>query len=323
MGGSLGLSALALIMGFVVADRVSACAAYCVSVSASVPRLSYGGVLRHCAPYGGAVLILTLCFGLGLFTLLGFVPSAWFYAAIIASAVVIMGSCFPGVVCVAGLRVGAFTGFFILPFSLWLSFAVLIILLFYLVSFTQEADLVPGVPAALFTPIWLAAGSLLIVVHHNAIGLISLVMAGALWAVQMRHRFPPRWVLGPIGCVMIAGFTLVIAAALFHHGQVWALLILSPYFLADGVCSLRRGAPAFEQARLRGEPERGLASASLALSCAHLVVLWTLHEQVLVMQALALSVSFILSLHFRLFLVKRPAHAPLRPPWIEIHTGLK
>lgn len=310
-------------MGFVVADRISTFWPRRFYVGSVVARLSYGGVLRHCPPCGGLVLILTLWLALCVFTLVGFTSQDWLVLSFLCGGVIIAcdfasnakrRSPFLSIhVALAGLILLLI----VTPFSMWWSFFLFAGFYRFLLSFTMSADLVPGIPASLFAPLWLGAGALLIFAHQDGLGLVSVAMAGALWAVQSRHSFPPRWVLGQSGCVLAAGFTVVIGAVLLHYREYWAIIILSPYFLADAACSWKQGASAFEQARLRGEPERGLASASLALSCANLVLLWTLREQSWLMQALACGVSYLLAFQFRLFLVRRVAQPPARPPWLE------
>lgn len=326
MGGLIILCALALLLGFVIAERLLHCLVLSRLSFGSVPRLSYGGVLRHCEIMGGPIVLMVIFFALGLFYLLGFAKIDAILFALFSAVLLLVSQHLQ-------LRprwydralIGLITILFLSGFVGWL-LAALIAFFHLILSVVRGTDQVPGIPAALLAPFFSGSGALLIIMHDDWLGLLGLVMAGALWALHQGHRFPPRWILGPSGCVCLAALAVLLNLRLLVFGDVWALLLLNLFVVADGLYRLIQSMlrlsssgheGPFEQARLRGEPERGLTRAVLALSIAHVFVLISFYDQSLIVKSLVLGGLFLLVMQFRLFLVRGPRPRPTRPPWLE------
>ena len=287
-------------------------------------RVSYGGVERHCARDGGALLILALVLGLAPLALIGVLP----WSALLG----LLGA---GIACLCAgamspsrrsrvrgilLRLSALLVLLVAPDGALLPALLLMVLGARLAAQIAGADCVPGVPAALTGPPVMAAGALLVLLQDRPEGLVALVLAGALVALQRWHRFPPRLVLGTGGACVLALALLATGWALMAAGNLWAVLLLGSFFVADLAHDIAawREAPAeppFEKARLRGEPEHGLAVATGTLACANVVMLCAVLRSGQPVQAAMAAFGLMLAFQFRRFLARGRVVAALRPPW--------
>ena len=301
MAAQILINALAAFAAWVVADRVAHAALSRPHLFVPVARLSYGGVTRACIPAGGAALGLPLvCFGIPS-AALGLVPLG-------EAALFTMGFLSGGVRLPRGSRRGLII---ILMCSLpdGLAAAGGAFLAPILMRQADDADHVPGIPAALFAPALLGGGFFLTGVHGDGVGIVAIIIGGGLLGLHPLHRFPPRLTLGGGGEAWAAWATGLLAWHLWRQGAVLPVLLLWSFVWVEAGAALltrrcRKVMPSFEQARLRGEPEAGLTLACASLSVAGVVLLWTGMRQPLMVQAVGFAVLLALQLQFRAFLVR-------------------
>lgn len=287
-----------------------------------VPRLSYGGVLRHCTPVGGLILAGAMAVGMAALAPIAFAgwPFSVLILALAGTGAAMEGKTLP--LLRPARRAILILCLAVLPGPAWaLACAVCLAapLLHWQIA---NADLVAGIPAALYAPPLAGAGVLLVFDLQADAGVAALIAAGALAAVHAHHRFPPRLVLGGGGVLVLIFVNLWIAAVTFDRCGWFAVLVLWALPLtAAGFCLavLRMGgmAGAFEKARQRGEPEPGLALATASLSVANTVLVWTLWHAHEAMKLSAVAVSCFLAYQFCRFLDRGVAREPMRPPWSE------
>lgn len=273
---------------------------------ATVQRVSYGGVTRACVPVGGVILAIAMaCFWtsvgvLGkvqlaepLLFMIGFALGCLSVSRGLGGGLLLMLSC------TVPDPVGAAVGGLLAP---------------VLKRPAYGADLVPGIPGALFAPALLGGGAFLVLVYGDQSGLLALSAGSALASLQPWHRFPPRLTLGPSGVAVLAGATGLLIWQFLQHGSGLALLLLWSFVWAEAAARFWRGRawsmPPFECARLRGEPETGLTLASLSLSLAGVVLLWTVFRQPLAVQIAAIVAILALQLQFCAFLTRDGGSRP-------------
>lgn len=268
---------------------------------ATVERISYGGVTRACMPVGGVILAFAfVCFSipLGILGMVQMAGSTLFLTGFALGFVnvphILRGGLFLLLVCAVPDALGAGLGAVLSPI---------------LKRQLTEADLVPGIPAALFAPALLGGGAFLVIVHGDQSGLLGLNIGGAMAALHPLHRFPPRLTLGGSGVAVVAGATGFLVWHFLQHGSGLALLLLWSFVWAELAMRLWHGrvsdVPPFECARLRGEPEAGLTLATFSLNLAGVVLLWTVSRQPFAMQIGAIGAILALQLQFCAFLTRQ------------------
>jgi hypothetical protein len=324
MLGLIFLSAMAVLFGFVFGQAFTWLAQRFRWQGRVCVRTSYGGVQRNCTEQGGLIVALALAGGLSPHAMMGTLPAS---APLGVVVLAVLGRFFylrtSSLSHYAEQRilfVGAILFFLLVPDRSFLMAIMSVVALAHLAKEVAGADLVPGIPAALFAPGLLSAGALLVILHDTPEGLFGLVAAGALIAVQKWHRFPPQLILGPLGVALLVAINLAMGGLLLAHGNVLAFLILWSFTLLGAVFDLfvHPGGTTidpFEKARLRGEPEAGLAFAAGSLACANVVVLWSVLRSGPVLQMVAAAFCFMLVYQFRRFLVRGKTVDAVRPPW--------
>ena len=312
MSGSLLFCAFAALIGWVLAKIAAHFAMSSKRRYATVQRVSYGGVTRACMPVGGVILAVAMASFWASVGVLGKVQLAGTILFIMGFALGclsvsrgLLGGLLLLLSCTVPDPVGAAVGALLAP---------------VLKRQAHGADLVPGIPGALFAPALLGGGAFLVLVHGDQGGLLALSAGGALAGLQPWHRFPPRLTLGPCGVAVLAGATGLLIWQFLQHGFWLALLLLWSFVWVEAAARCWRGRawaiPPFECARLRGEPEIGLTLASLSLSLAGVVLLWTVFRQPLAVQIMAIVAILALQLQFCAFLTRDGVSRPLstEPP---------
>lgn len=170
----------------------------------------------------------------------------------------------------------------------------------------KAQDQLAGIVAALYAPLLMGAGLLLVLLYENWDGLFALAVAGSLIGVHALHRFPPRLVCGRSGLLVLAGANIITLGALIN-AQAWmAIGILWSLPLAMLVHDLAQASrahePLFALARQRGEPASGLVAAAGSLACTHAVLVWASVAQPLPFQLGALGLGLFLAWQFTRFL---------------------
>ena len=306
MSGPLLFCAVAAFLGWVLAQGAARFALARKLRCATVQRVSYGGVARACVPVGGVILVVAVaCFVIPV-GVLGMLP--------LAGPVLFMTGTALGV---ASLSPGVRGGLLVLllcvvPDAPGVGIGV--VLAPVLKRHVVGADLVPGIPAALFAPALLGGGAFLVVMYGDLVGFLALIAGGALAGLQPFHGFPPRLTLGAGGVPAVAGVSGLLIWHFLQHGSGLALLLLWSFVWAELALRLwRRHAsaiPPFELARLRGEPESGLTLASLSLSLAGVVLLLTVSRQPLAAQIVAIVALIVLQWQFWAFLTREETKHP-------------
>lgn len=301
MVATLLLCATAVLFGLVAVDRIIGPAVARIR-QPLVERISFGGIKRLCVPAGGILLSVAIGIGLIFQNFVGLdaraVPSGFLVGFLLFS--------------LTGLRIAMAARLLVLALCLAPDACPIVAgacLAPILMRAVRAADDVPGIPAALFAPAWIAGGVYLVLLHSDAEGLLPLVAGGGLLGLQAWHRFPPRIVLGPAGVVLMAILTGVLIFQLaLRNGWLALALLWSFTWVETGFSLVRRGPglSIFERARQRGEPENGLTLATLSLSVASVVFLWTALRQSAPIQWAASLVILALQAQFLIVLQRCP-----------------
>lgn len=315
MVGTVILCAMAALFGFVFGKAFAPLSQLMRRFGFVTVRTSYGGVERLCSAHGGMIVVLAAAAAMVPFALINVIsarlPTMLLLFVSLSCLVNCFARYFPAII-------AAWKGFlrnrwlpvallFVMPDQAVLITAVILIAIEQILRQALGTDLVPGVPAAVFAPIWISGSALLVLFHARMEALFGLGAAGALIAIQKMHRFPPQLALGRAGAVLVACLTLLIGSLLIAEGEMFAVIILGSFLIVDtvGHClqpgSLR--AP-FEVARLRGEPETGLSVAIGSLAVANGVMFWSAFCSDVSIQMAVTIASLVLATYFRCFLVR-------------------
>ena len=311
MVSPLLLCAIAVLFGFLIAQAFLLLALRLPWPR--VERISYGGISRIVPASGGFVAALSVAGAL--------LPFAFMKLISVGLSFTALWFCDA-----RGLRRNViFYLYLILALVLEPRYVFVAVALFLfaivLVRQAEDADQVPGIPAALYGPALAAGSGLLVVTYQQFNALVGLAMVGVLISIQPQHRFPPRLALGPIGVrLLVAANIMVIALLMIVHDYLAAAMIWSvPMVDACWRFVVPSQESPFESSRLRGEPEAGLVMATGALSSAHAVAMLSVRDNPMPVQIGAVAISLLLAVQFRRFLTRPQLHPLARPPWHRQH----
>lgn len=307
MVSPLLLCAVALLFGFVTAQALMPLALRLPW--RRVERISYGGVSRFVPASGGFIAVLSVAAALLPFVLMKFVS--------VGISLTALSFCAARRMRKRMMFNPLLISFLVLD---WHFIAAAIVLLLFIVVLTrqvEDADQVPGIPAALYAPP-LAAGSCLLVIAYDQLNaLVGLATVGALIGIQPQHRFPPRLALGGVGVRLLVAENILMIMLLISAHDVLAVVMVWSVPLVDAYWRMvapSRASP-FESARLRGEPEAGLVMATAALSFANVVAMLSVRDNSMPVQLGAVAISLVLAVQFRRFLTRGRTHQSMRSPW--------
>lgn len=307
MPSLLLLLLVAMLFGFVVAQALTP---VCLRLTVRrVARISYGGVWRIIPDHGGLILALS--------TAIALLPLVAVKLVSGSLPIATMALCFfrrPRRIVLLLILALLFLS---VPNRDLLALAVIMGLGAVLRVQAAAADQVPGIFVALHAAPLAGASAVLLMEFDHIEALVGSVVAGALLAVHRWHRFPPRLAFGAIGMNLLVPLNVAIMGALMIEGDTLALIMGWSFPIIDAICRMLRPfarAP-FENARLRGEPETGLALATGALSSASVIAMLAVRNNHGAVQIGAAIISIMMAWQFRRFLMRSQQVHPARAPW--------